>query len=851
MGAPKDLFLSVPFATKNGMPYVKATIEGLRRQTYRNFELIVQDGVSTDGTLEYLRSLDEFFPISVVSEPDRNLVEAYGRAWRRSTGDLIVSIACDEVLDPDAFETYVGWYREHPDAVFIYGGSRLVDSAGAVISEFQPPAFNFIKYLQHDMCPTMAGPFNRRVIGEDAYLDETLPFVPDFEILSRLTLKYGDARILRKQAITMSARGDAVSLSFSPRHFMTFAEAKKVVLERMLTGEWRDAFTDYLRRDFTARMHIAFAKQIAALPDGEAAYADHVLAAAEQRVLEADIERLALASRRLNWSPAAGAVCARALPLPETPAPGEPHEALPLTAPEVRTDWAARGARAGAAHGGGVTVTTPGQARQYAAAIPLEIGALDLRSAAGWLRVRVSANDGTAMLALYDRERDIAAHETDLSGPGEVFIELRDQAFDALLIRSGPGRAPTTLTIAGLDLYARPVAGEEPLQVRLGRSRPLFPEDRKLIAAIVAGLAEGDPPKGWERLAPELAEIAASGPLIRADYGLKDSDRPALAVAAKTALREALARAAEPATPIAPRAVVATRLCSGADWQDPEWATLARRLFGAHALTLRQQSRWMWDRVSLAFAQRGRAAGGAVLLVAEAPDTLAPVLLSLGLDVTYATPDEMLAAAAPDAGWKSLIDSSWLTLTGAAHSWAERGQTPFEAMILLGPVATSDPARLESMLAAAAPDMAPGAGLHLTGSVQLNRLNLESAFTLAEWRGMFGPQGPLGARGFTLDGEADVRLPADTLARYAPRDDAEETIPGLSTGYGESLFTSAIVSARWPMALKPGPAERLLTRGEALDAASVNVPWGGPRETSAPGAWDRLKSRAASLLTSR
>ena len=48
------------------MPYVREAIASLENQTYRNFEVIVQDGASRDGTAEFLETL-----IRVGREADR------------------------------------------------------------------------------------------------------------------------------------------------------------------------------------------------------------------------------------------------------------------------------------------------------------------------------------------------------------------------------------------------------------------------------------------------------------------------------------------------------------------------------------------------------------------------------------------------------------------------------------------------------------------------------------------------------------------------------------------------------------------------------------------------------------
>ena len=200
--------VSVALPVKNGLPHLNDAIAALCRQTYDAITLVVQDSASTDGSLEYLRSLETPFPVDLVSAPDRSLVAGYNRAFQRCTGDLVVAAACDEVLDDDAIERYVHWYDEYPEAVFIYGGMRLDDGGGAPLREYQPLAFDFVDFLRHRdrIVPPMSGAFNRRLLGAELRFDETLATVPDFELLIRLALRFGPHRIISQPGMTATAR---------------------------------------------------------------------------------------------------------------------------------------------------------------------------------------------------------------------------------------------------------------------------------------------------------------------------------------------------------------------------------------------------------------------------------------------------------------------------------------------------------------------------------------------------------------------------------------------------------------------------------------------------------------------
>lgn len=57
--------ISIIIPTFNKLPRLKLTIESLRNQDYSkvNYEVIVVDNESTDGTADYIKEVNEYFPI--------------------------------------------------------------------------------------------------------------------------------------------------------------------------------------------------------------------------------------------------------------------------------------------------------------------------------------------------------------------------------------------------------------------------------------------------------------------------------------------------------------------------------------------------------------------------------------------------------------------------------------------------------------------------------------------------------------------------------------------------------------------------------------------------------------------
>src|SRR5574339_194257 len=67
---------------RNRAQTIRRCIDSVLAQSYTNLEFVVQDGASTDGTLEILKSYDD--PrIKIVSEPDSGPAEAFWRVLNR------------------------------------------------------------------------------------------------------------------------------------------------------------------------------------------------------------------------------------------------------------------------------------------------------------------------------------------------------------------------------------------------------------------------------------------------------------------------------------------------------------------------------------------------------------------------------------------------------------------------------------------------------------------------------------------------------------------------------------------------------------------------------------------------
>lgn len=184
--------VSLILVVKDGMPYIKQAIRSVQQQTYKNIELIVQDGKSTDGTVEFLQDLGGIKNIQIKSESDDSLADGWNRALKRCKGEVIGSIDADNILKKEALEIISKLLGKYPKVAAIYGTSKLIDSNGKIIQkgrrqELAKP-FNLIRLMRCELVPPFASSFFRaKSCKEKLYCDERMEACWDFDLWLRLS----------------------------------------------------------------------------------------------------------------------------------------------------------------------------------------------------------------------------------------------------------------------------------------------------------------------------------------------------------------------------------------------------------------------------------------------------------------------------------------------------------------------------------------------------------------------------------------------------------------------------------------------------------------------------------------
>ena len=127
-GQPKVSIITVCY---NSAKTISDAIESVINQSYPNIEYIIVDGGSTDGTVNVIKSYDQFVS-KWVSEPDDGIYDAMNKGIKMATGKIIGLINSDDYLESDVIRNVAEVYLLHPDGDVFHGKVRIINNLDGI-----------------------------------------------------------------------------------------------------------------------------------------------------------------------------------------------------------------------------------------------------------------------------------------------------------------------------------------------------------------------------------------------------------------------------------------------------------------------------------------------------------------------------------------------------------------------------------------------------------------------------------------------------------------------------------------------------------------------------------------------
>ncbi len=232
--------ISVITPSFNQAGYIEQNIRSVLDQQYPDFEHIVIDGGSTDGTVEVLK---RFPHLKWISEKDNGQSDALNKGFAMASGDIICWLNSDDWLAPEAFHRVAHELASGQKSV-VMGKCILADPSGKPFKEQANPERSFyhlMKYWIPYSIPTQPAIFFVRSLLESVkrcdgtYVDPSLHFAMDHDLWARMM---------------KSARFHSIDQALS--YYRHHDQSKTVAKGDVFVNDWSVVFKRYALKDTRA-----------------------------------------------------------------------------------------------------------------------------------------------------------------------------------------------------------------------------------------------------------------------------------------------------------------------------------------------------------------------------------------------------------------------------------------------------------------------------------------------------------------------------------------------------------------------------------------------------------------------
>ena len=117
----------------NGEPYLKAAIESVLAQTYRDFELLIINDASTDASAQTIAGFSDPRIRLLANPKNLNLIGTLNRGLNEAAGRYIARMDQDDISEPERLEAQVAFFKSNPGHVLLGTEAQIISPADAFV----------------------------------------------------------------------------------------------------------------------------------------------------------------------------------------------------------------------------------------------------------------------------------------------------------------------------------------------------------------------------------------------------------------------------------------------------------------------------------------------------------------------------------------------------------------------------------------------------------------------------------------------------------------------------------------------------------------------------------------------
>lgn len=207
--------VSVLMAVYNGEPYLETAVASILRQSFENFEFVIVDDCSTDGTAAVIDSFKDDRVRYTKNHQNRGQTASLNRGLSICRGRYIARMDADDLSRSDRFEKQVAFLEARPEVAVVGSNLEFIDSKGTIVGVWNYPSEELaLRWFALFSCPLSNGAaiFRKEVIWDElGGYDETIVVAQDWDLWNRV-LSTAEIANLRDRLLLVRQHDGQVSV---------------------------------------------------------------------------------------------------------------------------------------------------------------------------------------------------------------------------------------------------------------------------------------------------------------------------------------------------------------------------------------------------------------------------------------------------------------------------------------------------------------------------------------------------------------------------------------------------------------------------------------------------------------
>jgi glycosyltransferase involved in cell wall biosynthesis len=172
-------------------PFVRLAVDSVLNQSFGDFELIVVDDGSTDGSLDTLHKVRDS-RLRIISQANAGSSAARNTGIQQASAPYISFIDGDDLWLPQKLSTHLEFMEGHPEVDLTFSHSEVIDENGQHTGRFSRRVSGFISFeqllVENVVANGSAVVLRREVLDKAGHFDVTLLAAVDHDVWLRVAL---------------------------------------------------------------------------------------------------------------------------------------------------------------------------------------------------------------------------------------------------------------------------------------------------------------------------------------------------------------------------------------------------------------------------------------------------------------------------------------------------------------------------------------------------------------------------------------------------------------------------------------------------------------------------------------